>query len=379
LTNDTADVSWKMLPSASLIDLLELKFGLVHISGAGDEIYVKCPFCHKRGWGEDTSGHFAINFAKNVAHCVKCDAGVGGVRSWLKSSYSVSLVLPMHELSQDIKRLKAGLTGEIKSPNFKKQQVLLPNGVVRLKEKHWVDSNPFSESLMKKRISLRESMMNSLCFAKSGELNGHVVFPFIEDGKVVYYQGRAATKHALTRKYNPSKSKIPLGKNSWLYGYDNVKKGSKIYLVEGTLDKISLQTFLETTFGEGHYGVATQGTILSFPSSNEHLLNSQFGQLLAKEPSSVCVLFDPDAYHKAKSLASLLTMCGLNAYAGSIGSGDPNELASNEVFHEELISGMENRSEFDIMRSKLNALSTNSAWSGKGSRNSHRGGKGGRP
>ena len=317
-----------MLPSAYLIETLEDKFGLVWVGSGGSEINVKCPFCVMRGLSEDLSGHLALNFGKNVGHCVRCDRGIKDLVGWLKKYHNMPYLVDVRRIGSDIQNLKKKLSGDSEPVDQKYQEIGLPAGAKPLRVSNW-GKGVYSESLMKKNILPEEVEEYQIHYCPEGKYEGYVIFPFIEDDEVVYWQGRAALPELL-RKTNPPKSTAPLGKAHWLYRREMIKKRSKVYLVEGSLDHISAQRHLTKNFGEGHYATSLQGTALSFPSEDEHPLNSQFGQLMDLEPSEVCVLFDPDARKKAEALANILNLCGLPAYAGDLYLGDPNEVDEEE-------------------------------------------------
>lgn len=317
-----------MLDSTT-IDALEEKFGLVWVSGDGSEVYVKCPFCPKLFGSEDRKGHLALNLTKNLGHCVRCDAGVGDVRKWLKNRYSYNIYgfsVPSIKTMEDMLKAK-----KHEKPVEKSQIVPLPDGTKPLPYHKW-GRGPFSSSLVKKNITAEdaENYLVGYC-NKEGRYGNYVIFPFIEDyspsledAAIVYWQGRAIFPDMPYRKINPSKKLVKLGKSHWLYGYHLVEEGGVIYITEGNLDCISTNRFLEKTYGSGHYAVSIQGTALSFPSEGDALFNSQFGKILTKHPERVVVLLDPDAKKKAEALGNLLTLCGMNVTIGLLPNNDPN-------------------------------------------------------
>jgi hypothetical protein len=295
------------------------------VGSGGAEINVKCPFCQRRGLSEDTSGHLALNFSKNKGHCVRCDQGIKDVTGWLKKYHNMPYLVDSRRIGTSIKNLRKKVAAPVE-PEY--QEIPLPSGCKPLGVSKWGVSS-YTKSLIEKGIFPEEVLEFDLHYCPEGKYEGYVIFPFIEDGEVVYWQGRASLPDMM-RKINPSKVEAPLGKAHWLYRRNRIPKGSKVYLVEGSLDDISAERYLKKHFGEGHYPTSLQGTALSFPTENTHPLNSQFGQLMEIEPSEVCVLFDPDAKRKADSLAELLNLCGVNAYSGDLITGDPNEVDATE-------------------------------------------------
>jgi hypothetical protein len=334
-----------------LLESLERRFGLTWLSGGGDQINVRCPYCHKRGLSPDESGHLGINVRINKAHCVKCGWGHGNASSWLEN-FGVHLTVSFTDVIDDLANLKTIF--ETKKVRFDSSVTPLPKEFELIGS----ESNYFTESLSNKGISRELMLKNKIGFCESGKYDGYVIFPFLEDGERVYFQGRAAYPELLsnpkTKKKNPDSSN-GMGKNSWLYGVDRVEKGCRIALVEGTLDQISLQDHFDRLHN-GYFGVSLQGTTLSFPSPDRHPLNSQWGKIKYFEPEEVLVVFDPDAYHKAKELANILCRTGLNARAVRLFDGDPNEIMRMPNGDEILKRAISGGSEFDEITQTLSHL-----------------------
>lgn len=307
-----------MLPSPALLDALQKRFTSVWLAAGGSEIMVTCPYCHYRGMSPDKSGHLALNFEKGMAHCVKCDWGHRNLRAWLKDQkFEGQLPLPTRD---------SLFKKSLPKPQFPALQVAsLPPFTSPI---GFNEQGVYAESLRKKKILPEEWVSERVCKCVSGRYEGYVIFPFYENGTLVYWQGRSADPSipAWRRKQNPEE--LTLGKSSWLYGYEpSLPKKGVVVLVEGTLDKISTQRVLRKTKGEGYFCFGINGTAFSFPDESTHPLNSQFGKLMHLDPAEVIVLFDPDAVKKAKGLAYVLGTCGINARVAELdeAQGDPNE------------------------------------------------------
>lgn len=314
-----------MYISPLLLEELEKKFGDgVWISGdLGDQANVRCPNCIRNMGTEDQSGHLGLNFRLNVAHCVRCDWGCGNLGDWLSKTKGLSSGFTIGSVFKSIR----SFLEEIKEVPFNPDVgAFLPRDCVKIGK----NTDPvYFESLEAKGILWQEMRDESLLYTVNDSYHsGYVIFPFFEGDEVVYWQGRAAYKELLadpkSKKRNP-KSKEGLGKATWLYGLHAIKPESHIYLVEGTLDKISLQRWLKKEKGEGHYAASLQGTAISFPGPACHTLNSQWGKLKRLNPASVNLVFDPDALEKSKALAKTLQSTGLNARAIQTIGKDPNE------------------------------------------------------
>jgi len=317
-----------MLPTPALIETLDKRFGGSWLSNDGEQINVICPHCHKRGMSPDLSGHLGLNFKINKAHCVRCDWGFGDLGKYL-SGHGVAQTINLSDVTRDIHQVLAYKDAKLTKPDLQVSEVEFPSYFERIAKDQ---DDKFTASLYKKGLDMWDIQKHRLCYADSGWYDDYVIFPFIEDGEIVYWQGRAAAKKLLEdpkkKKKNPSDKECPLGKANWLYGCQFLRKRCTIYLCEGSLDQISLQRFLWEKYGldGGHYAVSLQGTALSFPSETKHPYNSQWGKIRWYEPAEVIVVFDDDAWKKAMALAELLCRTGLTARYAKLSNGDPNEI-----------------------------------------------------
>lgn len=313
-----------MIPlTPALIEALDARFGNVWLSVDGHQVNVTCPYCHKRGKTPDQSGHLGLNFSLGVLHCVRCDYGHRNLWQWLDRHHVDSGLI-------------AGLRMNVLwKPDEKPVAALYdPGGLSylpdmrRLEGEDWALASVFGASLAQKGITFEEAHRHAVCGCESGPEQGYVIFPFFErSAEPAYWQGRDATGQAFLRKLNPNKQQAVWGKAAWLYNFERTFRGCVLYIVEGTLDAISLQSWLLRHKGTGHIAVSVQGTAVSFPGENIHPLNTQYGKIRALHPLKVYVVFDPDAYHKSVGLAATLQCCGINAEALRLFGGDPNEVA----------------------------------------------------
>lgn len=323
-----------MLPAADTIALLEDAFGSVWVDGSGEELMVLCPYCVKRGHSPDKSGHLAINTAKNKAHCVRCDWGSQDAGDWLRKRGVTIYGLERAEM--DLTSMMDITRGIRKDYPLREQVLKLPEGFEYFEDgdEELFFLDPYVKSMADKHIDMAQLIENRIGYCNAGYYAGYVVFPFVQRGKLVYWQGRAALPKLLEtpkkKKANPSKASAPMGKNFWLYGAEEAIPRGKAVLCEGPLDKISLRAYLRKHEPGYAYALSVQGHTMSWPSEDGHPLNSQIGQLVALDPSEVCVLYDPDVREKSEALAKLLQIAGLNAYAGHLPWGDPNDFHHQE-------------------------------------------------
>jgi len=99
-------------------------------------------------------------------------------------------------------------------------------------------------------------------------------------------------------------------------------------ITEGTLDCISVMEVLRgTPYQDLFWAISIQGTNLSCPRPDRHLLNSQLGKIKSLNPSLVLVLLDPEERSKAAAMVALITSYGLMARHAVYPVGaDPNKI-----------------------------------------------------
>ncbi len=273
-------------------------------------------------------------------NCVRCDWGCRDVRAWLtKRGLSIvgeelgtarNLTTALNEAKKILSDEPANIWQQAQVLDYPEDFETFDDGDDELSFLgHYVNS------LKEKHLSLDEMIEEKLGYCSSGPLTGYVIFPFFEDGKLVYWQGRGATPSLRydkrKRKYNPSKEVAPMGKNFWFYGLQHAVPDGFAILCEGPLDQISLNGFAKRHYGEEAYALSVQGHTISFPSPGRHPLNSQLGKLFQLKPQSVCVLYDADVREQSQALVDLLQVAGFNAFAGTLPEGkDPNDFHHDE-------------------------------------------------
>ena len=340
-----------MILTPDILNSLNALFEDVWIAGGGEEINVTCPYCASRMGSGDSSGHLGLNFSKDMGHCVRCDWGTRGVRKWLKK-FGFAAVLPAASARQSLSMLRTKL--ERPQAPYRLGQISLPP-VRKIASTNYRDQDAFAESLLAKGVSLEEARRNTVCYCDSGRYDGYVVFPFIEDGQIVYWQARGAYPKLLEdsklKKRNPTDKEATFGKSYWLYGYDFAHIGGTLVITEGTLDQITTQTWLEETgrADDGWYAISLQGTAISGPDPERHPLNSQLGKMHVLDPTEIVVLLDAEAWVKAEGLAEYLYACGFNARAAKLPKGDPNEAHAHPDFFKSALA----TTGLDALRSRL--------------------------
>jgi hypothetical protein len=344
-----------LILTADILNHLEGTFEHVWLSKGGQEVNVTCPYCASRIGSADGSGHLGLNFSKDAAHCVRCDWGSKGMRKWLKKM-GFAAIVPAHIARATLSGVRKQL--EHQQVPYRLGQCSLPSPIARLSRRNYDAGDDFAQSMVDKNISLEEVRRNGVCYCDGGRYDGYVIFPFVEDDQIVYWQARAAYPQLLEnsklKKRNPRDDEALFGKSYWLYGYDFARIGGTACLVEGTLDQVTTQSWIEDRGKhlDGWYALSLQGTAVSEPDPSRHPLNSQVGKLVILEPEKVLVVLDPEAWKKTEALAEHLRRLGFNADPVRLPRGDPNETTFDQFDQSLGATGL------DVLRNRLNNAQT---------------------
>lgn len=144
------------------------------------------------------------------------------------------------------------------------------------------------------------------------ETMGHLIIPVLgESGCVVYWIER---KYLFgKRRYNnPPNSEVPVGKSDVVFGLNQIRRGSIIYVAEGVFDAISI----------GPQAVAIFGKELS---------SRQQSLILSKDPSKVVMMLDAedDAKYKSIKIGQQLNPFTRVEWV-MLDDGDPDDLSEVE-------------------------------------------------
>ncbi len=305
---------------------LQSIFGpVLHETKDGEEINVICPQCIHRMHKPDRSGHLGLNFTKGVGKCVRCGFKVPDLRRFLRErGYSgASPGMPLKEYAQTAKDKMLAKFAPKPDPVFIDQIVKYSDDWVPIRQA----PHEYAKSLLKKGLSHEIQKRWGLMACVKGEQEGYVIFPFLEFGDLVYWQGRAAWS-TLLRKYSPP---LDMGSGYWVYNYPKDRKkvlGRTVIVTEGTLDCIScVEVLRDTPFENQYWAISLQGTSMSTPTPERHILNTQFGKIRSLNPSLVLIMLDPEERKKAELMAQSFRSHGIPSRAVVYPHGcDPNKL-----------------------------------------------------
>lgn len=233
-----------------ILDLLEERFGAFRFTNNNDaEIRFNCPNC------TDRSFHLYINIEKKVLHCFKC-------------GYSESLV-----------RIFGRYLQACTSPSIKRV-ITFPkiDGIEPLDE-----ADTYLAKLAREYCQSRDIIDKTLLYyGTSGEWFGRVVFPIIEDGKIVVATGRAFLTGILPKYYTQGE------KSRFVYLLDKRIYSPYIVLCEGCMDALSCQN-----------GIALMGKELS-----KFQIYKLYLMIPPEKP--IYVALDPDAKQEGLKIAQKL-------------------------------------------------------------------------
>jgi hypothetical protein len=133
----------------------------------------------------------------------------------------------------------------------KAERSLLPVVSVQLPEHcHRIADYPTSaytkaieDMAIKKRLTLQDMVEADVHFSRlNPRWEDYAIFPVVEFGRLVYYQGRAHNPHPeVVGKRFPSKATLPYGAQYWVYNIDEARKAKVVIVVESILNVLSLR------------------------------------------------------------------------------------------------------------------------------------------
>jgi hypothetical protein len=276
-------------------------FEVVRSRSTVDELAFICPV---PGCG-DQSGNRSVNLKTGKTNCWRCNVGGDFIKwaHWL--GYAVDDdSTPMLSLEEFYKLLDPPKPVSI-IPVI--SEIALPKGF------HSCYDNPNSvytrqigEMAIRKNLT-PEDLINAGAGYVSGDSSWqwYAVFPVLEYGRLVYYQGRTYWDEpgAVTKKF-PSRQEAPLSSKYWIYDIDEIEKPGvdTIIVVESILNVLSLKTKL------AKLGITNMVPICVFKHS---VSKTQFLKLLRfKNIKEAILLFDFDAidlsWKDAKRIDDLL-------------------------------------------------------------------------
>jgi len=224
----------------TFIEFLVQKFGSFKSRKNGEELLFFCPSCDRQ--------KFYVNIKKGVFNCVRCGHHGKLVKDENTGILRASLLPPPTELVER--------NTDLEIPEY----VPFSSG------------NPGTSSmvhfLMSRGIPSMPSQWGSSTYWK---LRDRLIIPIREEGKIVSYVARAVDGSEPKELSGPNRG-------SYLYGYDGVRSGRVIVIVEGIFD-------CEKVKRAGYDSLAILGS---------HITDTQVGKLGSLKPNKIKIMFDGD-------------------------------------------------------------------------------------
>jgi hypothetical protein len=185
------------------------------------ELVILCPFesC------QDKTGNRSVNLHTGATNCWRCGKAYRSFGKFCQAiGYEVDddLVEVGTSISETEQMLK-DLDGEkVLTPVT--ADIKLPRGFTPVKEATGsVYTRLIEQMAVKKNLSLHDFIQAGVGFTREDpRWERYAIFPIVEWGRLVYYQGRLykPEQGEKTTKQFPSRSKHPLGSKYWVYNID---------------------------------------------------------------------------------------------------------------------------------------------------------------
>lgn len=249
------------------------------ISGLGMEPY-------RRGWLKGNCPNcgaefkYGVNIGSNRTNCFKCgynDKPLDVIMMVEKVHTLREVLKVLNDLDLDFKYV------EPKVEILQEKPVEYPDGFKLITEGTGLKAKMAMDYMINRGFNLKELMYKGVGYCSSGKLDGYIILPFMENGKLVYYHTRRFFGNG--PKYNnPPLDEFGIGKNHLIYNIEALYIHNRIMLFEGVLNAETI----------GDKAIATGG---------KHLSSWQKSQIISSPIKMVDICLDDDAYDKAIDLA----------------------------------------------------------------------------
>lgn len=284
--------------SAALKLEIEHTFEMAPTRHRGSELYFKCP----EPGCNDKSGHRAVNLDNGKTSCFICHKDGDFFRWARRLGYHFSASSEDGPLARELIKVEP-IKPKLLLPGI--VAVPLPRGFTLLSEEPTSVYTKFITRMAKrKNLTYEDFVEAGVGFTRDDpKWEEYAIFPVVEYGTVVYYQGRLYSKGDPERgtKLFPSRTDIPYGSKYWVYNFDelNETKASTALVVESILNVLSLKWKLREL---GRTDVVPVCVFKHSISKEQTVKLSRMRNL-----KEVCLLWDRDATGRAWDGARFLT------------------------------------------------------------------------
>lgn len=224
-----------------------------------NEYALTCPICGKEN-------KLIVNITKKTWHCWVCEeygfnsegkriplVGAGGIISLIQlldncSKQHVLTLLKTEGFfgAVDINKLDLVLIDQIISNDLEASAISPPD--------YWAPITTELPYMTKRGITVEDARNFGLSYCYMGRYANRLIFPVWENGKLVYYQGRAMYEAVPGSKFikslNPPKQANSAVSSEVLMNLDTAKKFERVAIVEGPIDCVHTGLDSVCTFGK---------------------------------------------------------------------------------------------------------------------------------
>lgn len=234
-----------MINESKFVSWIESRFDSVVIKG--NEIKVNSPFCE-----DDRKHHLWCNPTGG-----KKERPYGVYRCWKtdKRGSLVSLVMfvdkcsfeeavELLEGSDNLAQLEQKIEAMFEHKSYEEPVQILENGISLPPMTFPISSledSDFYKSECEIYLYHRKLSPEGLMVCTGGDYRNRIVIPYYDkNGKLIYFNARLLRKNDKLPKYMGPDKSIGIGKSDVVYFKQWPSKGSKVYLVEGEFDSMSI-------------------------------------------------------------------------------------------------------------------------------------------
>ena len=236
-----------------MFNLVEYLSKYTHFLPVGDEWVITCPICHRE--------KLVVNISKNLWHCWVCQEfgfNKNGKKVPIKGAGNiVQLVMLMNGISYS-EASKIVQTEDNKKSLFVGDKVAAKVDPYNLKE---IPFPPFSRPIVgtipyceQRGITQEDIKSFGLFYCDSGRYKNRLIFPVWENGRLVFFQGRAMWEEKPGETYikslNPPKVPGGGGAEDTLFNLDYAKFWPRVVITEGPIDAIHVGRNAVCTWGK---------------------------------------------------------------------------------------------------------------------------------
>ena len=308
-----------------------------HIKGQMHQYFIRKlgAFDYRKGWMKSTCPYcgrenkFGINLSQNRCNCFRCGEHPSpiGLIMYLENTQSFTEVLQILNSDDYTGYVFKEEKVEIKS----QKDFFLPEGFKNIKMGDSTLAKSARNYLKKRGFDIDRLSLKGWGYCNKGKYLGYIIIPFIEHGKLVYFNARLYMG-AGPKYNNPEVDVTGLGKSFIIYNADALEMFRTVYICEGAINA--------ETIGEN--GIATGGKTIA---------RYQVNRLIKSQVERFVILLDPDAKKEAIDLA--LKLCNFKKVkVVYLPEGtDCNDLGRRKVL--EFVRKAKWKSERELLNEKL--------------------------